>query len=103
MMILPVFCSSMIGATSFEQREAPVTIATWPSSLFSVISTPSLRSAPGRDRPAVDDLAAAADPDTVVQVESRPDLPWDEVDPAAEWGRTVGNCYSHVLVAHGDV
>src|SRR5712692_2439735 len=87
-------------------RDAPVTIATLPSSSFSLTPTPdsSLRTSARRHRPAVDDLVAAADPDAVMEVESRPDLAGDEVEAAAEL-RRCGAIKSdgRVLVADEDL
>src|SRR5207237_8211885 len=70
--------------------DAPVTIATLPSSSFSLISTPnsSLRTSAGCHRPAVDDLVAASDPNTVVEVEGGPDLARDEIESASEQWRS---------------
>src|SRR5438445_1781551 len=68
-------------------RDAPVTIATLPSSLFSLTSAPSLRGAAGGYRPVADELASAAGPYVVVQVESRSYLRRDEFDRAAQRAR----------------
>src|SRR3981081_697576 len=65
-------------------RDAPVTRATLPSRIRSLISSPdnSLRAATRRHRPAVDHLIAAADPYPVVEVEGRTDLSGDEIEAA---------------------
>src|SRR5438132_1354375 len=73
LMMRPPCCCIISGATSFEHMSAP---------------NSSLRTSAGCHRPAVDDLVAASDPNTVVEVEGGPDLARDEIESASEQWRS---------------